>query len=112
MNKILTELFLITYEAIAMLVLENIAPDLQSDILRSAQGRIVWGDRKNAKPKFTKGGRDSQGKMRYEGIVQYNELVMDVIRWRKKMELREFTEQVLKKRYRLETMRQMQHTQN
>ena len=62
---------------------------LQSDILRSARGRLVWGDRKNAKPKFTKGGRDSQGKMRgwrYEGIVRYNESVMDVIGWRKKTE--------------------------
>ena len=89
MNETLTELFSIADEAFAMLVLENIAPDLQSDILRSAQGRLVWGDRKNAKPKFTKGGRDSQGKMRgwrYEGIVRYNELVMDVIGWRKKTE--------------------------
>ena len=89
MNKTLTELFLIADEAFAMLVLENIAPDLQNDILRSAQGRIVWGDRKNAKPKFAKGDRDSQGKMRgrrYEGIVRYNELVMDVIGWRKKTE--------------------------
>ena len=105
MNETLTKLFSIADEAFAMLVLENIAPDLQSDILRSAQGRLVWGDRKNAKPKFTKGGRDSQGKMRgwrYEGIVRYNELVRDVIEWRKRKELREFTEQVLKKRYRLE----------
>ena len=37
-----------------------------------------------------------------KGFVRYNELVMDVIGWRNKTELREFTEQVLKKRYRLE----------
>ena len=64
MIKTLSELFSIADEAFAMLMLENIAPNLQSDIIRSAQGRIVWGDRKNAKPKFTKGGRGSQGKMR------------------------------------------------
>ena len=90
LNETLTDLFSIADEAFAMLVLENIALDLQSDIIRSAQGRIVWGDRKKAKPKFTKGGRDSQGNMRgwrYEGIVQYNKSVMDVIGWRKKTEL-------------------------
>ena len=104
-NKTLSELFSIAGEAFAMLVLEYIAPDLQNDILRSAQGRIVWGDRKNAKPKFTKGDRDSQGKMRgwrYEGIVRYNELVMDVIGWRKNTEFREFTEQVMNKLYRFQ----------
>ena len=61
----------------------------QAKCLQSAWGHLVWGDKKNAKPKLTKGGRDSQGKMRgwrYEGIVRYNELVMDVIGWRKKTE--------------------------
>ena len=79
MNKTLTELFSIVDEGFAMLVLGNIAPDLQSDILRSAQGRLIWGDRKNAKPKFTKGGRDSQGKMR--GWRYEAEGLCDIMNW-------------------------------
>ena len=99
----MTDLFSIADEAFAMLVLENIAPDLESDIIRSVQGGLVWGDRKNARPKYTKGGRKMRG-WRYKGIVRYNSLVMDVIGWRlMNKELREFTEQqVLKKRYILE----------
>ena len=106
MNDSLSKIFTIADEAFAMLVLENIAPDLNKDILKSSgRERVTWVNRKDARPKYTKSGRDSAGKMRgwrYDGIKRYNKLVYDILRWRKKeQELREHTEMELKKRYML-----------
>jgi len=107
MNESLSKMFTIADEAFAMLVLENIAPDLDRDIVQSrGRDRVTWVNRKDAQPKYTKSGRDSAGKMRgwrYDGIKRYNKLVYDVLRWRKKeQQLREHTEVELKKRYMLE----------
>ena len=38
---------------------------------------------------------------RYEGILRYNDLIRDVVKWRKEKELRKFTEIELRKRYRM-----------
>ena len=75
--------------------------------MQSRRGeRVTWVNRKDARPKYTKSGRDSAGKMRgwrYDGIKRYNQLVYDIFRWRKKeQELREHTELELKKRCMLE----------
>ena len=109
MNKSLTDLFTIADEAFAMLILENISPDLNNGFNEIDQDNYeglinVWSDRKDARPKYTKSGRDTQGKMRgwrYEGILRYNDLIRDVVKWRKEKELRKFTEIELRKRYRM-----------
>ena len=55
MNDTLSKIFTIADEAFAILVLENIATDLNKDIMKSSgRERVTWVNRKDARPKYTK----------------------------------------------------------
>ena len=94
-------------EAFAMLILENIAQSLIDDEAGQAGGvtgaPLLIGSKRTTK--YTKGGRDADGKMRgwrRRGIERFNDLCKDVIVRRAITEICQQLELDLKKRYQKE----------
>ncbi len=103
-NKRLSDYVKTSNEAFAMLVLENIAPDLVD-----ANGNWVEEEvsRKLSTSRYTKGkgGRGKNGRMkgwRTNGIKRYNKLVENVLLRRKVTQMQEVMEDELRKHYKLE----------
>ena len=97
MNKPLSELTSVADEAMAMLVLENICCDLNRPI---KEVKLV--NRKTSQARYTKNGKDSQGKMRgwhYNGVKRYNKLVIEVLVSRRKNMFKEKLDEEMKRRY-------------
>ena len=97
MNKPLGELTSVADEAMAMLVLENIACDLDKPV-----PEIKLVSRKTSRVRYTKSRKDAQGKMKgwhYDGVVRYNKLVINVLAHRRQIGANEKLEKDIRHRY-------------
>lgn len=100
-NKKLSEYIKPSNEAFAMLVLENIAPDLVDNEGNWVEGEV---NRKMSTSRYTKGGRGKDGKMRgwkQCGLKRYNILVENVL-FRRRLPFKDVMESELRKHYKLE----------
>ena len=100
-NKKLSEYIKPSNEAFAMLVLENIAPDLVDNEGNWVEGEV---NRKMSTSRYTKGERGKDGKMRGWkecGVKRYNKLVHNVL-LRRRLPFKDVMEIELRKHYKLE----------
>lgn len=100
LNKKLSRYSTIADEAIALLIVENIAPDLLSLLNKDISGTPIMISRKTSKAKFTKSRKDSRKGTQHgwseEGIKRYNMLFMETKKEREKNSAIELEEELMK----------------
>ena len=88
LNKKLSRYSTIADEAVSLLIVENIAPDLLSILHREHSNTPITISRKTSRAKFTKSRKDSRKGTQHgwseEGIKRYNELFMETKKEREK----------------------------
>ena len=98
MNKHISTIVTVADEAFAMLVLENMSPDLCLEA--EERNRMT---RRTSKPKHTKSGKDKMGRIegwRHSGVVRHNQLMRDVVKHRQEdVPLRKQIKENLRKRH-------------
>ena len=100
LNRKLSRYSTIADEAIALLIVENIAPDLQSLLNTEKSDTQIMISRKTSKAKFTKSRKDSMKGTQHgwseEGIKRYNMLFMETKKEREKESAKELEGELLK----------------